>query len=372
MINSPPPARHMPDLDSARHAKSPRSPESARLGRWVRVYASDLDDFARQSLSDALYRTLDDLERLAGGHDGVLTIELVMFHIRYLSAAKEAEKRLSALADAGFVIRDGQSIRLRDWNVRQYKSDSSTPRVQELRAREREEKERQEAERRTAETAHVAPDATLRETLQETFHETPPQRRGNDPPAVSETAAETPLQRIRDTDVRSSSSLGTKPSARERTDDDDCLKLVKGKIGDLLSPACTDEGTIRMLVAEGCDVELDVIPAIRDRVMALKPRNRPLRTLAASFIAKAARDFRDRRKASRAGPLTMTVFIPNSDPRWPDLQAAYRVINRKKIGPPPAPNPARRSELGWYFKREEIQEAEAAIATRNIIHEAAE
>jgi hypothetical protein len=187
-------------------------PESARLGGWVRTYASDLDDIARQSLSDANYRTLDDLERLAGhsdtGRDGRITMDQIMFRIRSLSRQKDVEKRIGDLAAAGFLIREADSIVLRDWRVRQYKSDNSTPRVQEHRAREREHKEA---------------DATLHETLQETLHETPPQRRGNDPPPVSETAGETPLQNSRDSD-RSSSSGGTKPGARKRPPDDDDLR----------------------------------------------------------------------------------------------------------------------------------------------------
>jgi hypothetical protein len=348
MINSPPPARHMPDLDSARRAKSPRSPESARLGRWVRVYASDLDDFARQSLSDPLYRTLDDLERLAGGHDGVLTIELIMFHIRYLSAAKEAEKRISALADAGFVIRDGQSIRLRDWNVRQYKSDSSTPRVQELRAREREEKERQETEHRAAETAHETPDATLRETLQETFRETPPQRRGNDPPTVSETAAETPLQRIRDTD-RSSSSVGTKPRARERADDDDLRRKLNEAANGRIASNCTNVSPIRKLLAEGVPLEA-VISCFKNNVAHLR---RPLQTFGAEFIAIEASAHAEAMAAAEArrGDAVKAielVFVPLDAPHWPAVEARY-VRERGRQPPRDSRNPDGANSFGWQF-----------------------
>ena len=330
----------------------------------------------------SLCQTLD-IERLttssclAGRHDGDLTVELIRFHVRYLSAPKEADKRLNALAEAGFVIRDGQSIRLRDWAVRQYKSDSSTPRVQDCRARQLEQANRNDAELRAAQTARETlretRDVTFHETLQETLHEPPPQRRGNDPPPVSETATETPLQIYRVSD-RSSSSVGTRSARSGEHDDDDDLKLVKKKLGDLLSPACSANGLIRALVSEGCELEVDVIPAIKDRALALKPHNRPLRTLTAPWVAKAAREFRDRRLQSRAvkGVRPATVFVANSDPRWPALQAAYRVINRKMIGPPLVPNPERPSEVGWHFKPEEFQAAIARQAAPNTVPKAAE
>jgi hypothetical protein len=342
-----------------RRGKSPRSPESARLGRWVRIYASDLDDLARQSLPDSLYRTLDDLERLAGCHDGALTIKLIMFHIRYLSGAKEVEKRLGALTAAGFVIRDGQSIRLRDWNVRQYKSDSSTPRVQELRAREREEREREEAERQAAET----PDETLRGTLQGTFHEAPPQRRGNDPPSVSETVVETALQNNRDTD-RSSSSVGTKPCARTRADDEDLRRKLKEAAKGNIAPRCSNLVSIRKLLDEGIPLEA-ILACFRNNVAHL---HSPLQTFGADFIAIEARAHAEALAASAARGDTVAAieiaFVPAAASHWPLAKARYR-HERGKNPPANATGPdGDKSRPGWWFPASWPECTPAAAAPR--------
>ena len=69
------------------------------FGRWVRSYVVDLDDPARQSLSDALYRTMDDLERLADLTDGVLPgAPEIAFRLRL--KPREVDRRLAALAFA--------------------------------------------------------------------------------------------------------------------------------------------------------------------------------------------------------------------------------------------------------------------------------
>ncbi len=308
-------------------------PESARLGGWVRTYASDLDDIARQSLSDANYRTLDDLERLAGhpdtGRDGRITMDQIMFRIRTLSRQKDAEKRIGDLAAAGFLSREADAIVLRDWCVRQYKSDNSTPRVQEHRAREREHKE-------------------VDETLQEALHDTPPQRRGNDPPPVSETAGETPLQNNRDSD-RSSSSVGTKPDGRERPPDDDDLfrklnEAAKGRI----AASCRNVGQIRKLLAEGVPLEA-VLACFRDNVAHLR---RPLQTFGADFIAIEAKAHAEalaqaaaRGDAAKAPEL---VFVPIDAPHWPLVEARY-VRERGRQPPRDSRNPDGAKSIGWRF-----------------------
>jgi hypothetical protein len=329
-------------------------PESARLGGWVRTYASDLDDIARQSRSDASYRTLDDLERLAGhadtGRDGRITMDQIMFRIRSLSRRKDAEKRISELAGAGFLIREGDAIVLRDWRVRQYKSDSSTPRVQEHRAgKERAEMERAEAERAATETLYETPDETSRETLQETFHEAPPKRRGNDPPAVSGTAAETPLQNNRDTD-RSSSSVGTKPSARERAEDDDDLRrklneAAKGRI----ASNCRNVGPIRKLLAEGVPIEA-VRACFSANVAHLR---QPLQTFGATFIAIEARAHAAAmvEAASRgedAAKAVELIFVPCDASHWGLAADRYR-RERGKDSPHTAHGPDDVKGLGWWF-----------------------
>lgn len=191
-------------MSDAPRSKTP--PESARLGAWVRSYASDLDDLARQSLSDANYRTLDDLERLAGhpdiGRDGRITLDQVRFHIRSLARPKEAEKRIGDLVAAGFVIREGDAIVLKDWRVRQYKSDAtSTERSQEHRARRGQERDPETADA----TLHATADATLQNELQ--------QRPSNGPFAVPATANATPLQSNRDTDTLDASASNDAPAS---------------------------------------------------------------------------------------------------------------------------------------------------------------
>lgn len=168
-------------------------------------------------------------------------------------------------------------------------------------------------------------------------------------------------------DGESSSSVGTKPPARKRAvDDDDFIrKRLKEKFGDRLSPGCTDVKQIRRLIRDfRCDLELDVITAIEDRIGALKPRSK-LRTFNASFIAKAALDFRDLRlQAGRSPPGSADerIFISTTDHRWPALQAGYRAKTcglgqkPKLIGPPRVQNADNRSETGWRFTKQEIDE----------------
>jgi len=131
-----------------------------KLGWWVRFYASDLTDMARQKLSDANYRTLDDLERLAGLSNGALPgVDEIAFQLRLESM--EAEQRVAALAEAGFLVRDGEALRLPDSSLRQFRSDISTSRVREHRKR------KNETHGKDGETFHETA-----ETPNELFHET--------------------------------------------------------------------------------------------------------------------------------------------------------------------------------------------------------
>ena len=94
------------------------------FGRWVRSYAADLDDQVRQALPDALYRTLDDLERLAGLTDGVLPDTPAIS----LSAAPQGARGRAAACRPGRRRLDrppGHELRPRDWDDRQYETTST-------------------------------------------------------------------------------------------------------------------------------------------------------------------------------------------------------------------------------------------------------
>ena len=208
-----------------------------KLGWWVRFYASDLTDMARQKLSDANYRTLDDLERLAGLSNGALPgVDEIAFQLRLESM--EAEQRVAALAEAGFLVRDGEALRLPDSSLRQFRSDISTSRVREHRKR------KNETHGKDGETFHETA-----ETPNELFHET------------GETPNETDRSdQSRAEQSRSSSSEG----AVSRWDDDELLRKLREAAPGRIDARCVDTRPIRMLTDEG--IKLDaILTVISDR-----------------------------------------------------------------------------------------------------------
>ncbi len=326
------------------------------FGRWVRSYVGDLDDPARQALSDADYRTLDDLERLAGLTDGVLPgVPEIAFRLRL--KPREVERRLAALAETGLIVRHGDELRPRDWDDRQYET-TSTARVQKHR-----EKRKGASHGNDDETFHRPFRETADEAaaaVSETERATPVQRRGNDPPNADETDTEN--QR---SETESSSSI--RADAARAIDDDDLLAKLKEASSGRLERGCANVAPIRHLIASGYDLEADILPFFRERVTKL---NGPLRTFAAPWVSAEIRAFaEDRRSAVRSGGDPRQTarggeFVSSDDPSWPRLCARYRK-ERGGRPPPSAKNPSRPGgPPGWYFQPDWLSDAPSAAPPR--------
>ena len=294
------------------------------FGRWVRSYAADLDDQVRQALPDALYRTLDDLERLAGLTDGVLPdTPGIAFRLRL--KAREVERRLAALVDVGLIVRHGHELRPRDWDDRQYET-TSTARVQKHREK-RKGGTHGNGDETFPPTFHATRDG-VSASVSETERATPPQRRGNDPPNADETHTE---------NQRSETDLSSSPGAvaARVIDDDDLLSKLKEASSGRLERGCANVAPIRHLIASGCDLEADILPFFRERVTKL---NGPLRTFAAPWVSAEIRAFAEARKsAARSGGDPPQIarggkFVSSDDPRWARLCARYR---KERGGRPP-------------------------------------
>ena len=209
------------------------------FGRWVRSYVVDLDDQARQSLSDALYRTMDDIERLASLTDGVLPgAPEIAFRLRL--KPREVDRRLAALAQAGLIVRQGDELRPRDWDDRQYET-TSTARVQKHREK------RKGATHGNGDETFPTPFHETRGGVpgaaSETDRATPVQRRGNDPPNADETDTEN--QR---SETELSSSIGADAA---RADDDDLRRKLNEAAKGRIASNCANVAPIRKLRWDG-------------------------------------------------------------------------------------------------------------------------
>jgi DNA-binding transcriptional ArsR family regulator len=307
------------------------------LGRWVRSYAADLDDQARQSLSDPLYRTLDDLERISSETKGALpAVSVIAFRLRL--KPREVEHRLKALIDAGLIIRQGDELKPRDWDDRQYET-TSTDRVRKHRNGLK-----SASQGNADETFHETP-IGVSVAVSETSRGPPTKRDGNG----DRNADETYTENQRDRDRESSSSVSAKAA---RAKDDDVLQKLKGAAN--LAHGCANVAPIRALMAEGCDLEADILPFFRERVAKLAS---PLRNLAAPWLAAeiraAARDRKSREAPTSDGPQRAPAghFVSADDPRWAALCARYRKERGSGRPPPSAKNHSRPGgPPGWYFE----------------------
>jgi hypothetical protein len=296
------------------------------LGPWVRVYADDVKDPARYALSDKNYRTLDDLERLAGLSAGVLpSEEAIAFRLRL--EPKDVERRPAALIEAGFLVRDGDALRLRDWSRRQYESDNSTPRVQAHRERKKQAYGNDE------------------ETFHETFRET------------EETPNETAISdQIRSYQSRSSSSEG----GLSRSDDDELLHKLRQAANGRIEARCVDTRPIRMLMDEG--VKLDaILTVVHNRVPKLKT---PLENLGATWLVEAIRDFAKAPSyatatPSREGVREERAWVRTDHPDWQALVQRYEGERGKKL---PPPTKGVDGHFGWRFPAEWLEDKASSLS----------
>jgi len=154
--------------------------------------------------------------------------------------------------------------------------------------------------------------------------------------------------RGRETEEKESSS--SVPRFPAQDDDDLRAKLKKAANGNI-APGCANLMPIRRLLAEGCDLELDVLAYFAARVFKLK---RPLDNFGNYWLVPEIRAWsRDRRAGaelatSRDAPalLPKQKFIAEDSPDWPRAVALWRAQHRKNVGPPMVVHNGRE---GWYF-----------------------
>lgn len=106
-------------------------------GRWFRFYGMAAHDAKVQTLPGELFKTWVNLMSLAcllDSKNGELpSIDEIAFGLRL--RIDEAKKRLDALVKARLIDRDGDALKLHNWEHRQYESDVSTSRVKAFRER---------------------------------------------------------------------------------------------------------------------------------------------------------------------------------------------------------------------------------------------
>lgn len=100
--------------------------------RWWRAYESALDDPKLIMISDAAHRLWFNLLCLASKHEGRIP-ERNFLKKRLKFSQKKLEKLLSELKNIGLIDEDEEGLFPHNWLKRQFKSDSSTPRVKRFR-----------------------------------------------------------------------------------------------------------------------------------------------------------------------------------------------------------------------------------------------
>ena len=99
--------------------------------RWFRFHNEALDDPRVQDLPGELFKFWVNLLCIASRNEGKLTA--LKFHLR--QPEKKIQAQLSALHRLGLLDHEAGSYRPHNWDIRQYQSDSSTPRVKRFRER---------------------------------------------------------------------------------------------------------------------------------------------------------------------------------------------------------------------------------------------
>ena len=124
------------------------------MNTWFRLYSELLDDPKIQKLPTDIFKEWINLLCLACKHDGFLpSIPDIAFAMRCSEPACIA--LLKVLKDEGLIDEKRGVMKPHNWDVRQYKSDSSTDRVKRFRKRSK----------TATETAHVT-DQTRTDTEQ--------------------------------------------------------------------------------------------------------------------------------------------------------------------------------------------------------------
>ena len=137
-----------------------------------------------------------------------------------------------------------------------------------------------------------------------------------------------------------SSSIAVPPEI----DDDDLRNRVSKIAPGKIAQTCRDVSPIRTLIAEGFDLDSEILPTIAERAALLKE---PLKTFKAEFIRKQMDLLRRApRSASATGdPIVGRVFVATDLADWPRVaDLHYRKHGRR---PPEHPGPG--GVPGWHF-----------------------
>jgi hypothetical protein len=104
---------------------------------WFRLYNRVADDPKVQLLTDGLFRIWINVLCIACRHEGILPAPAAMAYTLRCSE-DDVIKYISELSAAKLIdfSKDGR-VRPHNWDIRQYKSDNSTPRVRDFRQRKK-------------------------------------------------------------------------------------------------------------------------------------------------------------------------------------------------------------------------------------------
>jgi hypothetical protein len=273
---------------------------------WFRVYAND-------TLSNEKLRTLPYELQADWFYLGCITrkcegwlpdLKEISFHLRKKNA--RAKRVLEQLESAGLLERDGERLRPYDWEKTQPKSDktdNSSARVRDFRERQKQQQ------------CNVSCDEN------ETF----------------------PVKRSE------SESLSLSVSEIDLSIDLDGIReALMSAVGAKVAPECIDISPIEQLVREGCYLQADILPVVKERVPALKS---PLKSWGASWLLDAIRERASKRRESAVRREPKGCFVPEGTPQW----AAWQTYERTRPGGNSAGFPATqnsRGERGWPFPTE--------------------
>jgi len=217
------------------------------MTRWFRLYDDILDDPKVQMLSPELFKTWVNLLAVASKNAGKLpSIQTLAFSLRL--SQQDMQSRVEDLITAGLIdIMPDKSLEPHNWAKRQWKSDDSAERVK----RHREKKKAETCGNERKPVAETACNDSVTVTV------TPP-----------DTESDTETDTVVD-DAR----------ARTKVLPKGYLEKLKAAAGDALDDpmrafGIEDPSIPIMWLNEGCDFELDVLPAVRKVALARKGKNR--------------------------------------------------------------------------------------------------
>ena len=242
---------------------------------WLRLYVELLDDPKVQRLPPALFKLWINLLCVAARCAGVLpaTSDLA-FMLR--AAPDSLAGSVAELLAGGLLDETPDGLRPHNWDRRQYRSDNSTARVRQHRDKLR----------------NVSRNVSVKR------HET-----------VTETPSEAEQSR-----AESEAKPLSNPLLKE------CLAAI-GRESSTMPPAMANTAAIEVWLAGGCDLVLDVLPALRAKGTTLGGG----RARTWQWFERAV--FERREKRQRTTPTGDPVYLRASDParaavaaRHPDLK----------------------------------------------------